>query len=596
MAAVQELTSVSAPFQRSGRYQFRFWHFDDRGDRRAFAYPPVGSVARQPDLINTAYRNADGSRTGFGLAFDLDAHRADQRWLDDAGRLDWQRISGHLAENHPEIFCEIAYVVRSTGGKGLALLLAISPLPVQTSTERNQRAALNLQSRLIGLFELLGVGADPGARGLERDLPNFQDPSRCLYENRLALRRAEQGGEGILTKLHRYLNQLATAERRESRIYNDARAETGIARLVGWLLGAYDPQLGRPMPTFLKGEDVWASTATIAAVTGLSTKFLRRFLQAPPPWLEVNYVDGEGWRMCIPVRRAVQRLLPRAEFLLSAAEKPGIDALAKPKLLFSVAAIKEPHLVHHGEHNAWVTALTLAYKWHGYSRDEALGKVQLRTQALPDGQSSSTCREIRAIIKTLYKNVPQTFGRFAGRELPRWMVEDELFGFGKRTSYRGGVAPGLSVVTCGEGLSMSATLPKLGLNVTNALSMSCADQPQLLSNGDRALSSEGGLERNRQVALVAVRWRQRVGVFDGDELVLCVTKRHYRASAALALLGTRAKYAGVRLSIYTPHRTKQVRYHSAIESCEHALTSGGTLGAKPTFAVKIAAWDLDRRL
>jgi hypothetical protein len=307
----------NTPRVRSGRYQFRFWHTDGQGQRFALRYAPPNWAGAYPDLISTAYRNREGAETVYGIAFDLDAHRAQPKWLDAAGRLDWPKISAYLAEAHGKVFSQISHVVRSTGGKGLAVVVAINPLPIKPTTEKNQRTALNLQSRLVGLFNRIGLGADPGARGIVRDFPNFQNPERCLLDNRLALRRAEQGREPLLRYLHAYLNELEAGERREQRIYNDARAETGLARLVVWLLGASDGKEGLRQASFLSGETLWASTAELASLTGLSSKFLRCFLKTPPDWLRVEYVE-DGWRLSIPLGRAVQRLLPRAEALLIA--------------------------------------------------------------------------------------------------------------------------------------------------------------------------------------------------------------------------------------------------------------------------------------
>jgi hypothetical protein len=307
---------------KSGRYQFRFWHTDSKGERLALRHAPPDWAGRYPDLIRTAYRNGDGSETVYGIVFDLDAHRAHPKWLDSAGRLDWPKISAYLAETHGKVFSQISYVIRSSGGKGLALLLAINPLPIQKSTEKNQQVALNLQSRLVALLSRLGLGADPGARGVVRDFPNFLNPERCLYENRLAQRRAEQGREPVLRNLHRYLNELEACERRQDRIYNDARAEGGLARLVAWLLGAKDGQEGLPEASFLSGETLWASTVQLQKLTGLSDKFLRRFLNSPPSWLRVEYVEA-GWRLSIPLGGSVQRLLPRAEDLLTREERGG---------------------------------------------------------------------------------------------------------------------------------------------------------------------------------------------------------------------------------------------------------------------------------
>ena len=597
-------TPVFAPHFRSGRYQFRYWHVDDQGGRFALTRPPVGCTAAVPDLVNTAYRNADGSKTIYGIAFDLDAHRADPRWLDDSGRLDWPRMMDMLTSTHQMIAHHISHAVRSTGGKGIALVIAITPLPIMPSTAGNQRTAQNLQSRLIHFFNSLGLGADPGARGLERDYPNFQNPDRLLLENRLVLRRAEESRDPILTKLHAYLNQIALQQRRESRLYPDARAETGLAKLVGWLLGIYNPGLGLPIPGYLSGEDVWASNKDLRSVTGLSAPFLRGFLQSPPAWMKAEYTKGEGWRLNIPLGRAVQRLLPRIEVLLAA-----MPTATGRKVLFSVDTIKEPHLVSEDERNAWLTAMALTYKWHGFSLQEALANLQLRLQQLSGHETSRNCKQVRSIVRAIYRNVPETAGRFASRDLPRWMVDDHNFNvFGKKTSTRRGVAPVgggvVGVALQGEDVSP----PKLTLKRGDLDGFEGPAQSSARPVGhvaERTFKGESGLSFAAEcivaesssttvardaISFAAVRWRQRVGIFDGDHLVLCVTKRHYRAGAALELLRTRPEYAGVSLRIHTPHRKFQDKYQAAIDGCSHVVLSSSAFGAKATYGDKMAAW------
>ena len=463
------------------------------------------------------------------------------------------------------------------------------------STASNQRAAQNLQSRLINLFVAMGLGADPGARGLERDYPNFQNTDRVLYENRLALRRAEQGREAIITRLHAYLNELARQERRDSRIYPDARAETGLAKLVEWLLGCYDPGLGLRVPGYLSGGEVWASTKTLAIVTGLSSKFLIKFLQRPPAWLDVAYGKGEGWRLRIPLGRAVQRLLPRAEMLLASTA----SGKAPHKPLFSIGVIKEPHLVGEDERNAWLTSMALAYKWHGYSCEEALAKIQLRVQVIPGYEFSRNCRQVRSIVRAIFKNVPETAGRFVSRQLPSWMTDDQNFtGIGKRTSSRRGFAPAEDLIVVGGGVPGLMSLPKLVANPGSFARDARSGEPDqcLFDQGFQSPveQSTGGsritLAAAGPVSLVVVRWRQRVGIFDGGALILCVTKRHYRASAAIALLQTRSEYAETNLRVYTPHLKRQAQYRPAIEACQHVLAADVVLGAKKTYAVKMMEW------
>jgi hypothetical protein len=143
----------------SGNYAYKKWVEEGSGQRKAF--PVSGPEARfSADLIANSYRNRGGLAVVFGIVFDLDAHRAQEQWKDSEGRLDWGLIFSSLKKEIPEFAKYLCHAVRSTGGKGLALVMAITPMPIQDSTRPNQTAAENLQSRLINLLNRLGMGAD----------------------------------------------------------------------------------------------------------------------------------------------------------------------------------------------------------------------------------------------------------------------------------------------------------------------------------------------------------------------------------------------------------------------------------------------------
>lgn len=176
--------------RRAGRshYQFKNWVWDHCGQRKsAVSVRPLrGEYA---DLVNTCYYNpSTRTETLYCLAFDLDAHRADGHWKDAAGALDWALISAWLETTHPEIFKFIFAAVRSTGGKGLALYIAVRPLELVPATKKAQLAAKTLQEKLVLLSNRNDLGADPSAAGLKRDFCNWKNPAKIVYGNESPLR------------------------------------------------------------------------------------------------------------------------------------------------------------------------------------------------------------------------------------------------------------------------------------------------------------------------------------------------------------------------------------------------------------------------
>jgi hypothetical protein len=352
----------------------------------------------------------------------------------------------------------------------------------------------------------------------------------------------------------------------------------------------------------LSGETLWVSTLQLQKLTGLCDKFLRQFLNSPPPWLRVEYVE-KGWRLSIPLGGSVQRLLPRAEELLAREDRGGGGA--RGRVLCSVSSIKRPELVEDGERNAWLTSLALAYKWHGYSREEAQAKIQLRMAAVPGCEYSRNCRQVRSIVKAIYRNLPHMVGRFSDRELPAWLADDTPF---DNSPKQDGVNPRRGLYPHGQGLLVpegrepEATPPKLTLvhaSLQSLLPDGFGEGDGEAAGADRESSCAAEVPLSslgREVSLAAIRWRQRVGIFDGRRLVVCFTKRHYRGQAALEFLSGRPEYQGVRLKVYTPHSSRQPAYRDAIESCGDVLQAGLVLGERKTYAEKLSAWRAEKGL
>jgi hypothetical protein len=427
-ASEQSFISNASP---SGRYDYKSWATNAKGER--VARKCLSKDARlSADLVSNSYRNANGCETVFGLVFDLDAHRAKDCWKDADGKLDWSLIFPALQKEIPEVASLICYAVRSTGGKGLGVVMAITPLPIVVSTAANQKSALKLQGRLLTVFDRLGFGADFGARGVSRDLPNFNNPVKLVYRNTEPLRALERSGRPVVTELHRILNARDRAARISERIYNDERVEKGLARLVLWLLGAmsFDKAWSfegrnysrkfKKVP-YLSGWTISASMRDLCVLTGLSDAFLRKYLKNPPKWLKSAHYDGEGWNLSIPLSKDVSWLEERSLHFLQKTQD------LKEKVDFDPNELCLPWWVQDGERNLWIVRLALMYKWAGYSLDCAIEKVLLRVNAIPKAETSRNCRSVRSIVKSLYRRLPEHFGLGAVRQLPDWIRDDKLF-------------------------------------------------------------------------------------------------------------------------------------------------------------------------
>ena len=544
----------------------------------------AGREARHnADLAANSYRNANGLETVFGIVFDFDVHRAKDCWKDSEGKLDWELIFPALKKEIPEVANLICYAVRSTGGKGLGVVMAISPLPLLLSTAANQKSALKLQGRLLSDFDKMGLGADFGARGISRDLPNFNNPERLVYRNTLPLRELEKTHSPVVTQLHKLLNARDRAARIAERIYNDERVEKGLAKLVLWLLGAVKfnrmwkfegetiDRSFKQVP-YLSGWSVSATMRELCALTGLSDAFLRHFLKDPPKWLKADSYGREGWSLSIPLSKDVSWLQERSFYLLQKTQE------LTGKVSFDPEEICLPWWVQDGERNAWIVRLALIYKWAGYSLDCTLDKVLLRIQAIPGFETSRNCKQMRSIVRSLFRRTPESLAALDWKELPDWIKDDEIFcSLLKRTNTRRGVTPG-------AGILLVSSCP-----VSPLVSLSSIAFPATQSHvPDTPRKPQQSVET---ITLFAVRHGQRIGIYHCDKLVLCVTKRHYKATLALDYLRKQnLELQNVELNLVSPRKLKQETYFEEIENAQCVQSGRNVCGRKETLNEALESW------
>jgi hypothetical protein len=579
VSGAARLCAETASFFRnsaaSGHYEYKSWSRNAKGER--VAVKSRDRHARQSaDLASNSYRNANGGETVFGLVFDFDAHRAQDCWKDADGKLDWEKIFPALQKEIPEVAQLVCYAVRSTGGLGLGVVMAITPLPIIQSTAANQKSALKLQGRLLAVFDRMGLGADFGARGVSRDLPNFNNPAKLVYRNNEPLRELERSRRPVVTARDR-------AARVAERIYNDERVEKGLAKLVLWLLGAaqfdktwnFDGQecsrQFKKVP-YLSGWTVSATMREICTLTGLSDAFLRKYFRNPPKWLKSAHYEGEGWNLSLPLSKDVPWLLERSTHLLRKTQT------LKEKVIFDPNELCLPWWVQDGERNLWIVRLALTYKWAGYSLACAIEKVLLRVGAIPNAESSRNCKNVRSIVKSLYRRAPEYFGNDEVKDIPDWIRNDKIFcSLFSRINNRRGATPVRGVRAseidgANGGISQSPILPQ-------QIHSSVSQPPRELCDSQQ-------IQR-----IVVVRRKQRIGFFVDDKLILCVTRKHYRASKVLEYLKKQIPdLRGEHVSLWSPRIVKQKTHHAMVDSADLVVPSWMICGRRETFGEVLNQW------
>lgn len=404
-------------------YQFANWAYDD-GNRFAV---PVGGVSKdrrcEYPLISTALKNeGSDTETLIWMHFDLDFKRADKKWRRDE-MLDWPKMAATLQEEVPELFKYLTAVTRSSGGKGLGLALAVSPLELIPETGDVQKLCYRLQAWIIRILNFYGMGADEGARGLKRLMPNLFQPDRLLD-------RDEITEAMVQTRRPRVIQQLLYALRfhpalkapgkslQTDLLWGDIRVELPCARLYTDLLDSAGPW----------GTEQLTAQGIISRY-GMSKNTVYKFLATPPSWLSVDHIEGEGYRLIV---RPSPAFTNRAYKLIETGGE------GRPKGSFSsfvTATICDPQEVLDGDRNQWLVSVVLACKWKGVARAELLPILKEIVKLVPSYQESrSLTRELQSIVRSLYHHRSVLIGSSPEIVLPEWLNEALIFNKPKRLS------------------------------------------------------------------------------------------------------------------------------------------------------------------
>jgi len=598
-----------APRQSSGRYDYgqeRISIIEGVRVRSIYPAKPDAESGTHPSHIDTTYENGDGLRTCARIAIDCDADKASVWTKDDAGVMQWDLMRSALAQRLPELAHAITIVARSTSGKGLGLAIDISPLPLRESTAAAQRSALALQQRLIDFFREMGFGADAGAIGLRRKMPNWRDPAREVRDplevERAAERRRfiERTRLPVVSELHTLLDEDEEKNPRE-RLYRDARVERKLGIMLRWALGEFELPPASKWPDgievleripFLSGARPTATVKQLVFLTGLSDGFVRRLLQNPPPWMRSEYVSREeGWRLEFPMTAVLLRLLDRAILLCDPRQHIFGRAHYGPK------AFPRPETVRDGERNRWIFSLAILYRRIGLSEVAALDKVRLRIARIEGHDRSRNCRQARHIVRSIYRRAPSSDLEVARTDPAPWVLDDSEF-LGSDTKTRAGAvfysSPGRTIGPMQGSPSWSEESPGTQTPTELARSIQGATQagPPRLSLFDNALPL--------RARVLVIRAGQRIGLLDEETGVLVgvfTNVLQWRESAAEAWLSTLPRYAGCAPRCHSPRKVVQRQYAEAVLTWDSPLCATIVCGGRRrTRDQALSEWRAKRNL
>jgi hypothetical protein len=236
------------------------------------------------------------------------------------------------------------------------------------------------------------------------------DPSRLIESNPFVFRMLERSvDESHFSILMSSCIDFLRAEESQERLYPDLRVEQGVALFFEYLLNH---------PGYQQ-----VSLKFLMSLTGLSKRFLRKLLKEAQPWLLVRSLGrGKGWEVSINEEDSyLERRKVRMEGLLRG------EPFSAPVAHLDAFSLCQPGDVEDGRRNDWIHRLALIYKWHGFSEVDCFGKVDLRVGFIPGAENSRNAANVDEIVRSIYRNHGNHFGKFAGLGLPEWMLDDSLF-------------------------------------------------------------------------------------------------------------------------------------------------------------------------
>lgn len=627
---------------KRGYYQHWGWHQDSDGNRAAHAVPSTDRGVA--DLISTAYHNKSAPDAVYALVLDVDAERTQPRFLDQDGRVDPRLVIDAFGDQLPLTRYHMTIACRSTSGKGLHLFFSMVPVVLTDTVDSPAEVfALRVQRSLIAAANEIGIGADPSAVGLKRLVANFNNTERVIFRDQKkrtkienaaknAARAQEIGDETnedaqphhALRIMGKELEAFLRQARREKRLYPENKnVELQYARflcfVVGWLPEAACAELGQLgfCQGYFKSTDFASVRLTMTELQLIfgdtSAPTIRSLLRSRPELIVSHEKGSRVWE--IQANPAYWHLFERASDLV----KTGRSEVGR--IWNSPWELPEPELVENGFRNQYVVWLMNAYKSRGYSETEALEKIRLRIVHCPNAEGSRTMKRLERKVRNFYRNSPQLHGRYADQPLPNWMMDDAHF-CEKRTRevvaprkknqqeknpcsepLSEGEARGL-VSIAGVSVSPSPAffqdvypgLRELGFdqNQNEEISSEIAQIPaaKILPNVNESQGTASGGATILKL-LAVVRWRQRVGIFDGDHLILASTNsRHFVATRAMENISARPEFAGMEVKFWYPKRTdkRMEGWVPTLESLDSVASASSLFGTKPTLSDAMSDW------
>lgn len=354
---------------------------------------PISDWRTKP-YIQTVLTAADGSNLLYGLALDFDFDKAAEEWK-SRDELDSKKIRAFLAEKYPVLSRFLCTWTRSTGGKGLGVVLFFDPFLLQHEKTGGVRyKAEQVHRLLITVLNSHGLGCDKNASGLLRFTPNWRNPKKILHIDEFTIKVVQRHNErlNVLTQVHNELRRAAVFKgptRRDLikagvRFAVKGAADEGLAKIYAHILDSAPESLC-----------IASSFDSLSSLSGLSEPTLRRYLSSAS-WVDVKSVYGEGVRLTLNPNPEL------SERAFSAVERPKPN----PRVLSLVDDwdLPEPEFVGNGDRNNYLWRRAVILRNEGVTLGEAISQLRGEASRIPGAKRSRNCRRLADIVSSIFRH------------------------------------------------------------------------------------------------------------------------------------------------------------------------------------------------
>ncbi len=353
---------------------------------------------RSRSHIQTVMTAADGSNLLYGAALDLDFDGADDRFK-TRGKLDHKKMKAFLDETYPVLSRHLCTWTRSTGGRGLGVILFFDPFLLRhEKTGGVTFLAERVQRLVIQVLNAHGFGCDENATGLLRFTPNWRNGRILLHKDEVTIRRVQRDNEphNVLSLVYNELRRSALfkAPTKKSEVLAGSRfavkssADEGLGRIYAHILDSAPETLS-----------LSSSFDDLAQLSGLSVPTLRRYLPKAS-WLSMESVYGKGVRLTL---KPAPELSERA---YSIAEQAKVTM--SPLSSSAEWALPEPEYVGDGDRNNFLWRRAVILRNEGVALQDAISQLRGEASRIPGAIQSRNCRKLEGIVSSIFRHARET--------------------------------------------------------------------------------------------------------------------------------------------------------------------------------------------